>query len=110
MMKFHFKMIDDILQELVEAIDQAALAKNQSLTFEKKLERIKAELFLREEGSIEVRKNKTIVSDYFQGAKGDYIKSLSEYNIKKAAVDGLIIKYEIWRSKASTRRAELNLL
>ena len=98
-----------ISEQYSDALEAAALAKNEAMRLGKIAERAFAEVFLREDGSVDVRKQRAIINETYKAADDARIAAESAHNLAKAKADAVAVKFEEWRTREATMRAEMNL-
>ncbi len=73
------------------------------------MKRMQREIFLSKTGSIEQRKAEAEASQPFIDAENKWLDAETAYNLARAHADAAELEFEAWRTKESTKRAEMNL-
>lgn len=93
-----------------EAIVEAAKRKTEALRLRKLAERTYDRVFLSSEGkNIAEREAKARVHVSYLSADDAALEAESEAIVAKAEADGMQVRFEEWRSRQATDRAEMQL-
>ena len=92
-------------EEYYDALEEAAMRKNDALRAKKSLERVYAEIYLRSTGTIEDRKQRTLVDPHYVSRDDAWVEAASAHNLAEARADGLQVRFEEWRTNEATLRA-----
>lgn len=99
-----------LAEQCAQALERAAVAKNEALRLRKMADRIYDRVFLDTEGkNIEERKAKARVHAAYLSADDAAFTAEEAANLARARSDGLAIRFEAWRTDSATQRAEMNL-
>lgn len=99
--------------ELGDRIEQALLsaaeAKSLALTAEKLAKRVFSACYLAETGPVQEREHKARTALKYVAAEDDWLAKEGAANLRQAEADALHVRFETYRTKEATRRAEMNL-
>lgn len=71
---------------------------------------VEAELFNRAEGAMEARKMKARASEKYVSHLKEMVQAKTRANVAMAEFKGMETKWETWRTKEATKRAETKIL
>jgi len=98
------KTMDECVEFLCESDNPYGDAKGNVRYLEKKLKVVKATAFLAAEGSVELRKAISEVSDEHQAALEDYRNACLDMETLGVQRETINIRIEIWRTKSANSR------
>lgn len=100
-----------LAEQYADALTAHAEAKNRANVAEKMAKRVYAEVFLRNRDAknIEERKQMTAIHPEVQHAENAAMEAESAANMARAVADGLEARFDEWRTRESTSRAEMAL-
>lgn len=97
--------VEAALNYLAETDFDVAAAEGEVARLDKKIERVKDNLYLGETGSIADRKAKANVHKDLVLLEDNYVDALVKFKTLKAKRDTARVEIEVWRSFESSRRA-----
>lgn len=99
-----------LAEQAADAIEAAARAKTDALRARKLAERTFDRLLLEQSGgSVDQRRAKVSVQAIYIAADDAALEAESNAIIAKAKADGIMVRFEAWRSENATDRARMNL-
>lgn len=99
-----------LAERVHEALIEAAAAKNEAFRLERKYKRtLKAHIVISDGKSFGERETKASVNPTVQEAEDAWIAAELIANTAKAEADGLQVRFEEYRTREATARAEMNL-
>lgn len=99
-----------LAEQAADAIEAAAKAKTEALRTRKLADRIFDRVLLDQSGgSMDQRRAKASLHPSFQSADDTALEAESQAIITKAKADGIMVRFEAWRSENATDRAKMNL-
>lgn len=97
-------------EQIADALKDAAEHKTAAFTAERLYKRKRAEVYLRSEGkTIAEREALATTHPVVTEEEDRWIEAQSKWNRSQARVDGLQVRFEEWRTREATNRAEMNL-
>ena len=97
--------------EIAQALEAAAVCKAAAFRSERLYKRTYAQvlLMITDAKTVAEREARTLVTQVVIRAEDDWISAQTAWNIAQAKADGLQVRFEEWRSRNATARAEMKL-
>lgn len=92
-----------------DALVETGNAKASAFTAERLYKRKRAQVYLMQKGTVAERDALSRTHEIVAQAEDEWIAAETGYNLKRAESDGLQLRFEEWRTKQSTARAEMTL-
>ena len=93
-----------------DALVECALQKNEALKAEKLAKRVYSAVYLQTDGNVDERKAKALTNSKYEEFDDVHTDAESKYNLARAEADGMQCRFEEWRTRSATRRAEMGLI
>jgi hypothetical protein len=97
--------VEAAIHFLVDTDSDVAYAEGEVMRLERKIERIKDNLYLSEDGTVPERKAKANRHPEVAVLEDEYVDALVKFKALKAKRDTARVEIEVWRSFESSRRA-----
>lgn len=98
-----------LAEQYQEALMLCVSQENEALRLDKLRKRILSELVIRIGGAIGKAEHEARADHRYREAEDNWVRAQSDANLARAKVDGLRLRFEEWRTRAATERAEMNL-